>query len=209
MATARSPFYVVEEFMSPKVCEQVVDMLGLYTPDTNANGDPIKMFRYKEDAELIVFSHLQPIIPRIMEYYQTIYQGTETIQFEYFAAGITPEPVCENSDFIKTKKKWIRTKNRDLTAILFLYDYNNQPPFDSDYECYGGKLEFPQHGFSFNPQRGTLVVYPSVPHFINATSIIQYGDMVQARIHMATQIPFLYDPRQFPGDYRSWFAGDF
>ncbi len=191
--------------MSPKACEQVVDMLGLYTPDTDAHGRPIKMFRYKEDAELIVFKHLQPHIPRIMEYYATAYQGTETIQFEFFAEGIEPEPVCENSDYLKTKKKWMRTKNRDVSAILFLYDYNDDPPFDSDYECYGGKLEFPQHGFSFVPQRGTLIVYPSSPHFINATSRIDYGEMVQARIHMASQFPFLYDPTQFPGDYRTWF----
>lgn len=210
MPASKSPFVVIEEFMSPKVCEQVVDMLGFYTPDTNTSGEPIKMFRYKEDAEMIVFEHLQPIIPKLMEYYGTAgYQGTETIQFECFSEGITPEPVCENSDFLKTKKKWMRTKNRDLSAILFLCDYNDDPPFDSDYECYGGKLEFPQHGFSFNPQRGTLVVYPSVPHFINATSMVLLGEMIQARIHMATQMPFLYDPLQFPGDFRTWFAGSF
>jgi len=205
MATPRSPFLITEGFLSPKVCEQIVDTLGLYTPDTDSQGRPIKMFRYKEDAELIVFKQLQLHIPRIMEYYGTMYQGTETIQFEFFSEGVEPVPVCENSDYLKGKKKWMRTKNRDISSILFLYDYNNDPPFDSDYECYGGKLEFPQHGFSFVPQRGTLITYPSVPHFINATSRIDYGDMIQARIHMAAQMPFLYDPMQFPGDYKSWF----
>lgn len=204
MATPRSPFYVVEGFLSPKVCEQIVDILGLYTPDVDKNGYPIKMYRYKEDAEEIVFKQLQPCIPQLMEHYGTMYQGTETIQFEFFSEGIKPEPVCENSNYVN--KKWMRTKNRDISAVLFLYEYNENPPFDSDYECYGGKLEFPQHGFSFVPQRGTLVVYPSAPHFINATSTIAFGDSVQARIHMATQMPYLYDPTQFPGDYTTWFA---
>lgn len=192
--------------MSPKICEQIVDSLGFYSPDVDGNGNSLKMYRYKEDTEITVFEHLQPLIPKIMEYYGTEgYQGTETIQFEYFAEGIKPEPVCENSDFTKRQKKWVRTKNRDISAILFLYDYNDEPPFDSDYECYGGKLEFPQHGFGFNPQRGTLIVYPSVPHFINATSMIQYGEMVQARIHIATQLPYLYNPQNFPGNYKTWF----
>jgi len=203
MSTNRSPFYVIEGFASPKTCEQVVDLLDFYTPDTDPEGNPIKMYRYKEDAEEIIFNHLQPYIPQIMEYYDTVYQGTETIQFEFFSEGIVPTPICENSNYLN--KKWVRTKNRDISAILFLFDYNDSPPFDSDYECYGGKLEFPQHRFSFVPQRGTLIVYPSVPHFINATSMVLYGEMIQARIHMATQLPYLYDPKHFPGDYTTWF----
>ena len=205
MVAPKSPFYVVEGFMSPKTCEEIVDMLDFYSPDTDPEGNPIKMYRYKEEAEEIVYTHLQPLIPQIMAYYDAEHQGTETIQFEYFAEGIEPTPICENSDYLR--KKWVRTKNRDLSAILFLYDYNEEPPFDSEYEVYGAKLEFPQHNFGFNPQRGTLIVYPSVPHFINATSLIRYGEAVQARIHMATKLPYLYDPTQFPGTYKSWFKG--
>ena len=203
MATPKSPFYVIENFLSPKVCEQLVDSLDLYTPDIDPEGNPIKMYRYKEDAEMTIFSRLQPIIPTLMTYYNAEYKGTETIQFEYFAAGIEPEPHCENSNYIR--RKWTRTKDRDFTGVLFLYDYNDNPPFDTDYECYGGKLEFPQHGFGFNPQRGTLVVYPSGPHFINATAMITAGELIQARIHMATKLPYLYYPAEFPGDYTTWF----
>ena len=204
MAIAKSPFYVIGNFLSPKACEQIVDELDFYTPDVDPEGNPIKMYRYREEAEMSIFQRLQPIIPTLMEYYDTEgYRGTETIQFEYFAAGIPPEPHCENSNYVR--QKWARTKDRDLTGVLFMYDYNDDPPFDTDYECYGGKLEFPQHGFGFNPQRGTLVVYPSGPHFINATALIKAGDLVQARIHIATKLPYLYNPNNFPGDYRSWF----
>lgn len=204
MAAPKSPFLVVEDFLSPKNCEHIVDQLGFYTPDIDKDGNPLKMYRYREDAEVTVFNHLKPMIPQIIKYYEAPdYQGTETIQFEYFAPGIEPEPICENSDYLR--KKWTRTKNRDLSAILFMSDFNDQPPFDSDYECMGGKLEFPQHGFSFNPQRGTLIVYPSDPHFINATSMVMAGEAVQARIHMACALPYLYDPTKFPGNYKTWF----
>ena len=203
MAIAKSPFLVLREFMSPKICEQLVDSLGFYTPDFDREGNPIKMYRYKESAEEIVYNHLQPVVPQIMDYYVTDYKGTETIQFEYFNVGITPEPICENSDYLR--RKWVRTKDRDLTGILFQSDYNDQPPFDTDYECFGGKLEFPQHSFSFHPERGTMIVYPSDPHFINATSMVLEGELVQARIHMAAKLPYLYDPTEFPGDYTVWF----
>jgi hypothetical protein len=204
MATPKSPFFVVQDFLSPKQCEKIVDDLDFYTPDYDAEGNPIKMYRYREESEAVIFDRLQLLIPDIMKYYDTEYRGTETIQFEYFAEGVEATPICENSNYLR--KKWTRTKDRDLTAVLFFSDYNDNPPFDSDYECYGGKLEFPQHGFGFNPQRGTLVVYPSGPHFINATTPIQNGDLVQARIHIASKLPYLYDPTQFPGDYRTWFT---
>jgi len=199
----KSPFYIIKDFLSPKVCEQIVDSLGIYSPDTDPEGNPIKMYRYKESAEEIVYSQLKSMINPIMDYYDTDYQGTETIQFEHFAVGIRPEPVCENSDYLR--KKWVRCKQRDLTGILFLIDYNDNPPFDSDYECYGGNLEFPQHNFSIHPERGTMVIYPSDPHFINATSTVYAGEMLQARVHMATMLPYLYDPTEFPGNYKTWF----
>lgn len=203
MATPKSPFYIVENFLTPLLCEKIVDDLDFYHPDTDPDGNPIKMYRYKESAETLIFDRLKPIVPKIFEYYQSDYKATETIQFEYFAAGVEPEPLCENSNYVR--KKWMRTKDRDITGVLFLMDYNDNPPFDSDYECFGGKLEFPQHGFGFNPVRGTLVVYPSGPHFINANAMVQAGELIQARIHMAAKLPYLYDPSQFPGNYTNWF----
>lgn len=202
MATPKSPFIVYENFLSPKVCEKIVDDLGFYSPDVNQDGDPIKMFRYREDAEAVIFDRLEMLIPQLMEYYVADYRGTEQMIFEYLAQGTTSEPICENSSYIR--KKWARTKDRDLTGVLFLSDYNDNPPFDSDYEVYGGKLEFPQHGFGFNPQRGTLITYPSGPHFINASSAIIAGELHQVRIHMATMAPFMYQPVDFPGNYQSW-----
>lgn len=203
MATPKSPFLVIENFLSPKNCEVIVDSLGFYSPDVDSEGDPLKMFRYNEKAEELIFDRLKPIIPQVMAYYDTEYQGTEQIIFEYLAEGTTSEPVCENSNYIR--KKWVRTKNRDITGMLFLSDYNENAPFDNEYEVYGGKLEFPQHGFGFNPQRGTLVFYPSGPHFINANAAVVAGDLYQARIHIASLMPYLYNPALFPGDYRSWF----
>jgi hypothetical protein len=204
MATPKSPFYVVQNFISPKQCEMIVDDLGYYSPDLDPEGKPIKMMRHHEPSEKIIYEKFKSLIPKLEAYYDFEHRGTEHITFEYMAAGVKPEPVCDSSKWIK--KKWVRTKDRDFSAVLFLSDYQEDVPFDSEYEVYGGKLEFLQHKFGFNPQRGTLIVYPSSPHFINAFSEIFVGDLYVARFYIASQMPYLYQPDEFPGNYLSWFG---
>lgn len=205
MATPKSPFMVLPRFISPKVCEHITDQLGFYSPDLDVNGDPIKMYRHHEQAQDIIYTRLKSELKSIETHYKVEHKGTEQMIFEYLTAGVASEPLCENSNYLRNK--WVRTKDRDLTALLFLSEFNDKPPFDNDYEVYGGKLEFPQHNFGFLPQRGTLIVYPSGPHFINANAEIHAGELIQVRIHLATKLPYIYDPREFPGDYRTWFKG--
>jgi len=204
MAVAKSPFYVVRNFISPKQTERIVDNLGYYSPDLNVEGKPIKMMRHHEDSEEIVYDKFKSLIPKLENYYQFDHRGTEHIMFEYLAEGVKSEAECDSSKWIK--KKWVRTKDRDFSAVLFLSNYQDKTPFDSDYEVFGGKLEFLQHNFGFNPERGTLIVYPSSPHFINAFSEILVGDLFIAKFYMAAQSPYLYQPVFFPGDYKSWFV---
>lgn len=203
---AKSPFLVYLEFISPLLSEKVIDSLGVTTPDLDPKGTPIQMTRHHKPSEALIFERLSIIIPEVEKYYGIEYRGTEEMLFEWFPQGSHGDLRSENSNYLR--KKWVRTKDRDISAILFLSDYNDNIPFESDYEVYGGKLEFSQHRFSFNPSRGTLVFFPSGPHFINATSLVQAGDLYQVRIHMAANMPYLYDPKKFPGDYKVWFKGD-
>ena len=204
MATPKSPFYVVQNFLTPKQCEIIVDNLGYYSPDLDHEGTPIKMMRNHEESEKIVYDKFKTLIPTLEKYYNFEHRGTELMTFEFITEGVVPEAVCDNSKWIN--KKWVKTKDRDFSAIVFLSDYQENLPFDSDYEVYGGKLEFLQHKFGFNPERGTLIVYPSGPHFINAISEVIAGDLFLARFYLAGQMPFLYQPDSFPGNYLSWFG---
>lgn len=203
MAIPKSPFKVYQHFLSPKICEYICDTIAFTDADVDNDGKPQKMIKHNQFAEEIIFDRLQSLIPEIESYYDVKYKGMEQIMVEWFSEGVVGKPQCENSYYLK--KKWVRSLSRDLSAIVFLSDYQDTANFDSDYEVYGGKLEFPQHGFGFNPERGTLIIYPSVPHFINATSEIKAGELYQARIHISATTPFLYDPNKFPGDYKNWF----
>jgi len=202
--SVKSPFLVVEDFMSPLMCEDLIDTCDFTVPDKNKDGDEVKTVKTHDLAQDIVYRRLQQLIPTLEHYYGLEYKGTERIRFEWFPEGSSSAPQAENSMYVSGK--WARIHQRDLTAVLFLNDYQEQPPFDSEYEVYGGKLEFPQHRFGFNPQRGTLIVFPSDPHFINLTSLVHVGDAYQARIQICAKVPYLYDPTKFQGNYLSWFG---
>lgn len=204
MSKTKSPFFIKQEFLSPLLCEEIVDYLDFYYPDFDPDGIPIKTMKGHEKCEEIVFHRFQPLIPKIEKWYNVEYRGTEPMMFEWFSQACEGEkPHCENSNYIN--KKWVKVRDRDLTCVVFLSDYQEKTPFDSDFEVRGGKLEFIQHQFGFNPQRGTLIVFPSGPHFINNTALIEAGDLYQIRFHVATTKPYKHNPVLFPGDYTNWF----
>lgn len=194
---------VFQEFISPLQAEIIVDHLNVTVPDTDTEDTPVLMRIPHKTAEALVFERLEHIIPRIESYYNVQYKGTEQpIVFEWYAEGASGYPRCENSHYVKGK--WVRTKHRDLSCVLFLSEYRDNLPFDEDYEVYGGKLEFPQHKFGFNPQRGTLIVHPSDPHFINVTTQSNVGELFQVRINITTKDPLIYSPEGYPGDFTVW-----
>lgn len=199
----KSPFYIVEEFISPLACEEIIDLCNFTVPNTNKDGYEIKTEKTSESAEMLIYDRLQQLVPNVEQHYDIKYRGTERVMFEWFPPGSQGRFQSENSEFVRGK--WLRTRARDLSAILFLSEYQEKTPFEQEYEVYGGKLEFVQHHFGFNPVRGTLVMFPSDPHFINITTQVFAGDLYQARIQIAAKTPYLYNPQNFPGNYTMWF----
>lgn len=199
-----SPFHIVQDFLSPKVCEQIVDDLQFYEPDFNPAGKPLASTKRNDKAEELIFDKVQSVIEDLEDRYQGFsYKGMEHVKFSWYPEEFEgSDPSCESSKFLR--KKWVKVHPRDLTGVIFLSDYQETTPFDSEYECYGGKLEFPQHQFGFQPQRGTLVIFPSDPHFINLITSVYVGDLFTAKFHIASDTNYLYEPRNFPGDYRDW-----
>lgn len=199
----KSPFFVVQDFVSPQTCEDIVDTLEFVTPDVDKDDNEVLTIKTNEAAEQVIYERFLNILPQIEEYYGIDYKGMERINFEWFPQGSMGEHHAENANFLRGK--WLRTRQRDLTAVLFLSDYQEAEAIELEFEVYGGKLEFPQHKFSFNPTRGTLVIFPSDPHFINITTPVVVGDLYQARIQLAAKNMYIYNPQEFPGNYTMWF----
>jgi hypothetical protein len=204
MAT-KSPFLIYQDFISPLMCEEIISKIEVKQKIVDQDGYPEKMERFHAECEKPIFERFKPLIPEIESHYGFKYRGTESLLFQYFPVSndVAEKPGCANSQFLR--KKWIKTKDRDITGMLWLKDYNDEVPVDPRYEVYGGKLEFPWYGFSFQPQRGTLVLFPAYPHFITAISQILVGDLYCVRFNLSAE-NWLYQPANFPGTWQEWLA---
>lgn len=202
--TVKSPFMIFEDFVSPMLCEEIVDEIGFAAPSMDPETKKVAHQSLHDDEfERIIFERFIPLVPSIEKYFGFEYKGTERIHFEEVPSGSQIDPHCESCEYIENQ--WVKTKARDFCGIVFLTDYNDNPPFDDEFECYGGKLEFLNHKFGFNPQRGTLIIFPSDPRFTNTSSKVVVGQLDQIRIHIAAKTPYFYNPKLFPGNYTTWF----
>lgn len=198
----RSPFVIIEEAISPYQCEQIVDSAEFIQLDVNKVNQPIMTAKHTELAHDIVRQAIETNRALIESHYNSAIINIEHTRVQWQDETVRPVPVCDNST--RVKDKWLRVHNRDLTALVFLVDYNDKPPFDGEFEVYGGKIEFPSHNFGFNPVRGTMVIYPSDPHFTHVFSKIDLGDLFVSKTFLALDPPLIYQPKQFPGTWQQW-----
>lgn len=188
----KSPFIIEQNLLSPGLCEDIIQSIKL----------DLLIAPHKHDIELVIFQHLQHILPKFEDYYDVNYENISNMIMEGLPIKSKPS-ISDNSSFINGK--WTRIHNIDFTGIIFLSDFNNKPPFSKSFEVYGGKLEFPQHKFGFNPERGTLILFPSNPHFHYKFSDILIGNAYQIRFNITCTSEFVYDRMNFKGNYLTWF----
>lgn len=215
MSNIRSPFFVIQDFISPKKCDEILSKLEIRQPDIDKEGFPIKMERHDDELESVLFSRFKEFIPQIEERYDAKYKATEKLLFQYYPENSSKpaeNPGCENSKYVR--RKWVKVKNVDLTGILWLKDFNSKVPLDVRTEVYGGKLEFPLYNFSLVPQRGSLVLFPAGPHFISAISPVLVSQLYQVKFNVnlieKDGSMWFYQPASFPfdeskGPLMSWF----
>jgi hypothetical protein len=207
----KSPFIIVQDFLSPQTCEKIVKDINVLAPDTDINGDPKKLERFCLEWEQPIAERFRELIPDIESRYNCEYRGLEKPVFQYYpenAKAPAEAPGCENSKFIR--KKWVMNKDVDLVGFIWLKDFNEHVPLDPRHEIYGGKLEFPAYNFSLQPQRGTLVLFPAGPHFISVISPLLLGDLYQIKLPVCINAKeggrWFYQPADYPGTWQDWLA---
>jgi hypothetical protein len=204
----------MQDFLSPQVCEKIVDDIRVLSPDVDENGIPRKLERFNLFWENDIAERFRDLVPSIEETYDCVYRGLEKPVFQYYPENAkTPaeNPGCENSKYVR--KKWVMHKDVDLVGFVWLKDYNSDVPVDPRFEIFGGKLEFPAYNFSLQPQRGTLVLFPAGPHFITVISPIMLGDLYQVKLNVCINSKnggrWFYQPSNFPGTWQQWFESYF
>lgn len=100
---SHSPFYVVQEFLSPLQCEKVLELLRFSEiPDYDKDDRPTKTTKTSDLAQELIFERLEALIPDIEAHYSLAYKGTEEMSFEWYPEGCVQQtPQCNNSRFLR------------------------------------------------------------------------------------------------------------
>lgn len=205
----KSPFLVIEDLVSPLQCEDIVNRLKHTLPNTDQKGDPTVTLKGNRLSEMRIVPVFKELLPDVEQYYNFQTKTLTPFVFEWYPTGFSGQKAtCEGSKFVGKRgqsKAWQKVKDYDFTAVIFLNDYNNDIDFDPYFEARGGKLEFPNHGFGFNPKRGTTVIYPCRPNFVNSIAPVELGDLNIIRFHIIAKEEYDYNMENFPGGYKEWF----
>jgi hypothetical protein len=195
----KSPFIIEHNFISPQQCERIIK-------DCNSSIQGNIPGFIDETLTDLVLTGVEQLQDKIFETYNISINDVTKPVVNIIKQNNDTEIGCDNSRYLR--KKWVRLYAVDLTGIVFFNDTNFAPPFDTDYEVYGGKLEFPQHQFGFNSKRGVMIMFPSGPHFVNKFTMPEIGNLYYAKFNITADSMFLYQPSDFPGDYTNWFKSD-
>lgn len=214
MKQIRSPFLIHQDFLSPKMCDEIIsaNRIPSITPD-NASQDSGKTEKHLLTLKVPLWEMLTDdgVKTEVEERYSANVAKFEVPVLQHYpqndAVQYAEPPGCPAAKYVR--RKWVKTKDADLVGYIWLKDFNDSMPLDREFEIYGGRLEFPQFDFSLVPQRGTLVIFPATPNFITLVSPIFVGDLYQIRFLMKLapkdESSWFYQPSDFPGTYQEWF----
>lgn len=200
------PFLIVEEFISPLLCERILEDLRVdkAIPMKGQDGKPkvtILSSRLNSDRILRTFDH---VIPSLENKFDTSYMGTHNLMFEWYPPNYEPTQL-KTDGYMQTREEgWVRYNLIDFTGILWLNDYNDKSNFDPYFEVNGGNLEFPMFDINFRPQRGTLVVFPTAPNFANSVAPINVGSLTQVRLQIRSTEPYEFNTEKFETNPDNW-----
>lgn len=199
----KPPFFIVDEFLTEDECCTLMQRINLNFPSEDGDTFVKTILGNKIISDSIVnmFSYYEEDVEG---YYGVGLHSFTNVQIEWFPETCKQDGVvCENA-FIRNGK-WQRRNANDFTAVIFLKNHTTSTDFDDEVDVYGGTLQFPVQNVSIHPKIGTLVLFPSGPHFRNNTVSPKLGDMLQLRFHIVCEKPYEYTIQQFPGDYRTWW----
>lgn len=172
-------------------------------PMIGQNGKPKKMLFMNRLNQIRLASTFEPHVESLENHFKCEYFGTHSIQFEWYPENSEAENP-KSDGYAKTAQGWTRHKEVDLTGVLWLNEFNDNTDFDPNFECYGGKLEFPTFDISFTPERGTLIVFPVAPNFIHTVSGVSSGSLSLARFTIRTTKPYEYKMQEFNSNPKTW-----
>lgn len=182
----KSPFFVVKSFVSPMVCETIVDRLF------------DKQVRYAKNGRVVIdddnttneiYKRFIPVIKSIEEYFDYQNMGVD-IDIERYFTGSDEFSFLTHKDF-KTKQ------THAFEGLLFLSDYQETPPLELEYEVYGGKVKFTSWNFRVLPNRGNMIIFPKNIRFKHIITPVEVGNLFLIRLKLKSTKRWIYEKSKY------------
>lgn len=127
-SASKSPFVLFENFVSPLMCEDIIDRLDHTTPDRDEKNNPHKTIKFNRLTEIRLLPGIEEeLVPYLEQYYGYEHKGISPFEFEWFPErGTVPQARCENSEYVNGK--WHRVNNHDFVGIIFLNSQQETVP---------------------------------------------------------------------------------
>ena len=193
------PFMILENLLSPTECDAIVSKLIKKGPYWDAavvsekkdegklNKKARNTMAFTLDVEDVekYKKIIEVIKPQIEDFFKIILGSTTGLQTlgygkDHFYKLHTDNctPIFENGEFIR----WSHTiPHRKITTILFLTESVQELKENDIGTFIGGQVKFhylkDQHGntISVFPKKGTLIAFPSGPHFSHSVENVEDG----------------------------------
>jgi hypothetical protein len=201
---SRSPFILIEDFISFNECEDIILNLKHTIPNRDAKNHPIKTLKTNQLAEIRLMDRIDTFLDKAEVYYNFITLNLSPFNFEWMTEGYLGEPPKPDNGMY-FNGKWTKSRDIDFTIMIFLSSSKDTSITDTLMESFGGKLEFFNHNLTITPKAGTMLMFPANDNFLNTFTEISLGNLNCIRCHVTAKDPFIYKPTDFPGDYRTWF----
>jgi hypothetical protein len=201
---AKSPFILVENFITYEQCEEIILSMKHTLPNRDLKNVPIKTYKTNQLAEIRLMPAIDDFLDRAEPYYGFETFNISPFNFEWMTEGYKAEqPKPDNGTFFDGK--WTKSKDIDFSILIFLSSVEESSITDTLMESFGGRLEFFNHNLTITPKAGTMVMFPSNEYFLNTFTDVMLGNLNCIRIYVTSKVPYVYNPENFPGDLRTWF----
>jgi hypothetical protein len=201
-----TPFLVERNFLPPMLCEQIIGDLKIDTmfPTFGQDGKPKSTILHSRLNTQRILSLFEPTVEELERKYNTEYMGTHNLMFEWYPTNYVSSQIKSDGYIQKRDEGWVRYNLIDFTGILWLNNFNDKPDFDENFEVRGGQLEFPMFDISFQPERGTLVLFPTAPNFAHTVAPVQIGSLTQVRFQIRSEVPYKFNKEDFEMNPDNW-----
>jgi len=202
----KNPFLIVENFISPLLCETIIRDLKIDTafPTVGQDGNPKSTIFASRLNSTRVMHEFDSVVEEMESRYDTEYMATHNLMFEWYPTKYKPTQLKTDGFMQKRDEGWVRYNLIDFTGLIWLNDFNDKPDFDPYFEVFGGNLDFPMFDINFKPRRGTLIVFPTAPNFANSVAPVEIGSLTQIRLQIRSERPYEFDKTQFEMNPDNW-----